>query len=294
MLREFDLAAGSLVTDGFYLPEGKSGTAWLDHDTLLLSSALGEGMATHSGYARTVRLWQRGANPFAAPVIFETRAESMSVEADVDRDGADETIDFVERIGFFDATVWIGDRTGPKTRLELPTDAALERHRGWLAVKRRSPWTIGGETHAPDTVLGISFPAFQAGDRHFTKLFEPGPRRALQGFFWCGGRLVLSVLDDLIPVFEALTPSETGWSREPITGHGEAMDELEIVQVQPNASIFMNLDEMVANSLEVCRLAVWGEPHDFVLALIHRESSEVSKGGVQKPQRMGKPHFPKH
>jgi prolyl oligopeptidase len=49
-------------------------------------------------------------------------------------------------------------------------------------------------------------------------LFEPAERRALQGFFWSGGRLVLSILDDLKPVFEALTPSLGGWSRERITG----------------------------------------------------------------------------
>ena len=47
--REFDVPARDFVTGGFMLPEAKGAAAWLDHDTLLLSSALGEGMATHSG-----------------------------------------------------------------------------------------------------------------------------------------------------------------------------------------------------------------------------------------------------
>ena len=161
----------------------------------------------------------RGADPLTAPIIFETSADQMAVWADVDRETEEEErLVFVERVGFFDAIVWIGDRSGPKTRIDLPTDASVAWHRGWLAVKRRTAWTIDGETHPPDTVLGISFPAFLAGDRRFTKLFEPAERRGLQGFFWCGGRLILSILDDLKPVFEALTPSETGWSRERITG----------------------------------------------------------------------------
>ena len=67
-------------------------------------------------------------------------------------------------------------------------------------------------------MLGISFAAFLDGDRRFTKLFEPAERRALQGFFWSGDHLVLSILDDLKPVFEAVTPSADGWSRERITG----------------------------------------------------------------------------
>ncbi len=51
-LREFDLDTKAFVADGFTLPEAKSGVEWVDADTLLLSSALGEGMATTSGYAQ--------------------------------------------------------------------------------------------------------------------------------------------------------------------------------------------------------------------------------------------------
>jgi prolyl oligopeptidase len=218
VLREFDLAARDFVSGGFALPEAKGGAAWLDRDTLLLSSALGPDMATSSGYARTVRLWRRGADPLTASIIFETSADQMAVWADLDRETGEELLVFVERLGFFDAIVWIGDRSGPKTRIDLPTDAWVTWHRGWLAVRRRTAWTLGDETYPPDTVLGISFSAFLAGDRRFTKLFEPAERRALQGFFWSGGRLHLSILDDLKPVFEALTPSETGWSRQRITG----------------------------------------------------------------------------
>ncbi len=216
VLREFDLALRDFVPGGFTLPEAKGGAAWLDRDALLLSSAYGEGMATSSGYARAVRLWRRGTDPLAAPVIFETDPANMAVGADLDRDAG--YVWFSERLGFFDEIVWTGDRTGPKTRIEVPTDASVTWHRGWLAAKRRTPWTIEDETYPPDTVLGISFASFLAGDRHFTKLFEPAERRALQSFFWCGSRLILSVLDDLRPVFEALTPSESGWGRERITG----------------------------------------------------------------------------
>jgi prolyl oligopeptidase len=218
VLREFDLLSRDFVAGGFALPEAKGGAAWLDRDGLLLSSAWGEGMATHSGYARTVRLWRRGADPGAAPVVFATAAEHLAVSADVDREAGADRLVFIDRLGFFDAELWLGDCTGPSTLLEIPTDATADWHRGWLAAKRRTPWTIAGETHPPDTVLGISLAAFLAGDRRFTKLFEPASRRALQGFFWCGGRLVLALLDDLRPVFETLAPSAAGWSRQTVTG----------------------------------------------------------------------------
>ena len=218
VLREFDLSTREFVRDGFSLPESKSSTVWLDRDTLLLSSPLGSGMATRSGYARAIRLWRRGSDPLSASVVFETKEDSMGVWASVDRDVPEERVWFIEKPGLIDANVWIGDCNGPRTRIEIPSDCWVQVSRGWLAVKPRTRWIVGGETYEADTVVGMSFQAFLAGGHGFTRLFQPDARRALQGFFWCGGRLVLSILDDLRPVFEAISPSAGEWSREVITG----------------------------------------------------------------------------
>ena len=217
-LREFDIDAKSFVKDGFILPEAKGSAEWLDADTLLLSSAFGEGMATTSGYARTIRLWRRGDDVGRAPVVFETTPDRMAVSSNVDRTAAVPRIWYIEQPGFFDMNLWLGDERGAKTRLDLPTDIWMEAHQDWLVVRRRAAWTVEGQAYAPDTVLGMSLSAFLAGDRHFTIVFEPAPRRALQGFFWSAGRLVLSILDELKPVFEVLTPSATGWARTGLPG----------------------------------------------------------------------------
>lgn len=219
VLREFDIVNKTFVKDGFVLPEAKGWTNWLNKDALLLSSAYGNDMATTSGYARTVRLWLRCVDVEQARVLFElTTPQSMSVSARRERTLRDETVWFVETPTFFEAIIWMGDRTGPKLKLDLPTDVWMQSYRDWLAVKRRTAWTIAGATHPPDTVLGISLAAFIAGDRNFTVLFEPGERRALQQFFWSDGQLVLSILDELRPVFEVLTPSAEGWSRIKLAG----------------------------------------------------------------------------
>jgi prolyl oligopeptidase len=226
-LREFDIDARAFVADGFALPEAKGGAQWFDSDTLLLSSAYGEGMATTSGYARTVRLWRRGADVDQAPVVFETAAANMAASCDIDQTGATLRVWFVERLDFFNHHIWLGNETGARSKLDLPTDIWMEAHRDWLVVKRRAAWTVGGKTHAADTVLGISLSAFLAGDRNFTVVFEPGPRRALQGFFWSAGKLVLPILDELRPVFEVWTPSAHGWSRAGLPG----LPEIGVVDV---------------------------------------------------------------
>ena len=213
VLREFDLGTKSLIEDGFSLPVAKGDADWLDRDTLLLSSSFGEGMATRSGYGRTVRLWRRGTDVDEAPILFETDADKMVAWADVDRTTGREEIWFADRPDFFNTRWWIGNRGGPKTFVDLPSDAWLRAERGWLVVRLRTAWTVKGETYAPDTVLGMALSAFLDGNRRFHVLFEAGERRSLQSFFWCGPQLVLSILDDLAPVLVFSTPSDQGWRK---------------------------------------------------------------------------------
>jgi prolyl oligopeptidase len=205
VLREFDLTKREFVSDGFNLPESKSSTVWLDRDTLLLASPLGSGMATRSGYARTIRLWRRGTDPLSAPVIFETKEVQRNVL-------------FFEKPGLIESNIWIGDRTGPRTKLDVPSDASIWVHGDdWLVAKLRTAWTIAGEPFKPDSVIGIPFATFLVGGRHFVKLFEPAERRALQTLFWAVDRLILGILD-LRPMFEVLTPNERAWACEALTG----------------------------------------------------------------------------
>ncbi|MBA8880768.1 prolyl oligopeptidase family serine peptidase [Phyllobacterium myrsinacearum] len=215
--REFDLETLCFIDNGFNLPEAKGGLGWLDLDTVLISSALGEGMATQSGYARTVRLWQRGTDPLAAPVIFECGPESMAVGVDIDHSSGNERLWFVERHAFFETTGWLGDRSGPKQRVEVPATAWWNSYNLWFTVKPREDWTIAGVTYPADTLLGISLQAFLAGDRDFQVLFEPAARRALQGFFWNDQKLVISYLDNLAPRFEIFEPTEGEWVKTPIS-----------------------------------------------------------------------------
>jgi prolyl oligopeptidase len=245
-LREFDLERKAFVEDGFSLPEAKGGIDWLDHDTLLLSSAFGEGMATTSGYARTVRSWRRGTPAAEAAILFEVPPERMSVGASLDRTQAREIVWFVERLGFFDAAIHLGDRSGPKQKLDLPTDASFDAHRGLAAIKLRTPWQVGGRSYGSDTLLGISLDAFLAGDRNFAVLFEPGARRTLEGFFWSDGRLVLSILDELQPLFEIADPSRH-WAREGLGGLPQigvvSVWPLDVVEAEGNGDLLASTED---------------------------------------------------
>ncbi len=73
-VREFDTATNRFVPaaeGGFVSPDAKQTLAWLDQDRLLVATAAGP--QTSSGYAREVRLWQRGT-PFSAARLLLTAA----------------------------------------------------------------------------------------------------------------------------------------------------------------------------------------------------------------------------
>jgi len=218
VLREYDGEAKSFVSDGFVLPEAKGSVDWLDPDTLVLSSAYGEDMATTSGYANAIRLWRRGQPIEQADVIFEVSDDCMRVYAGVEDTGAETRTWIIAQVDFFNTAIWLRDAAGKLTRLDLPSGVWMQSHRDWFAIKLREDWTVAGRTYVADSVLGISLSAFLAGDRNFAILFEPGARRALQGFSWADGKLLLSILDELQPVFEICTPSASGWSREMLRG----------------------------------------------------------------------------
>ncbi len=219
VIREFDMATRRFVPDGFVMPQAKGRIAWVDRDTLLLMAALGDGHATRSGYARTARLWRRGTDPLAAPVLFEIPEASLSLWASVDREAPPERrIVFVEFTGFYGHVTQLGDLTGPKRRMELPEDAEYLWDRDWLAVRLRSPWSIDGTTHAADTLLGIGLEDFLAGGRGFHRLCAPRPRQSLQGFFWNRGRLVVKLLDELRPTVRVFSPGRDGWTEGSIPG----------------------------------------------------------------------------
>jgi prolyl oligopeptidase len=227
VMREFDLTSCRFIEDGFAVPEGKGSAVWYDHDTVLLCSVTGEGNATPGGSPRTVRIWRRGTDLQEAPVIFEITPDHNAVDVQVDDEGPEKRLIFVDYAHSWNYAIWIGDLSGSHTKLDLPCDITCLWDRGWLALRTRTAWTIGESTHAPGTVLGIGFDTFLEGSRAFEVLFTLGPRRICNKLFWANGRLVVSVMENLVPRHEIFTPSNAGWTSAPL-GHIPNTDRVSV------------------------------------------------------------------
>src|SRR5262245_4079618 len=216
VVREFDLETRAFVPDGFVLPEAKSSAEWADADTLYVASPLGEGHATTSGYARTVRRWRRGT-PFAeVETVFEGLAADVSVFANVDQERGFERTFVGRRFSFFDVEIFVVDPAGGLRRVDVPTDAFWVAHREWLTVRLRSPWKPKDREFPTDSLIAIRFDAFMAGNRDFDLLFEPTERRTINNYSWARNRLAISILDSVRTKILMAEQSATGWTFAPL------------------------------------------------------------------------------
>ncbi|NCX99095.1 MAG: S9 family peptidase, partial [Planctomycetia bacterium] len=217
VVREFDLTTKRFVEGGFTLPEAKSRVAWRDEDSLFVASDFGPGSLTDSGYPRTVREWARGTPLESAQIVYEGKADDMSVEAYRDLTPGFER-DFVSR----QVTFWTNElflrRDGELVKIAKPDDANAGIHREWLFLELRTDWDAGGKTHAAGSLLAIDFERFLTGDRSFHTLFEPGPRTSLVAYDPTRNHVLLTTLDNVRSRLFVLTWRDGSWQRQPLPG----------------------------------------------------------------------------
>jgi prolyl oligopeptidase len=219
VIREFDLAHKRFVEGGFFLPEAKGGAGWLDDNTLLVSAALGgEAFQTASGYARTVRRWQRGTPFEAAPVVFECEPTEMLAWGWREHSPSYPRTCFMRRPDFFRMAFYVEGGDGAQRQLDIPADAYLYVERNWLVLSLRSDWADAGRRYKAGALLVSDIDALLAGNRDFTVLFEPTRTCFLQHFAAAGNAVAFKVLDNVHSRILLAHHQDGSWRVEPVAG----------------------------------------------------------------------------
>ncbi|MDQ3988194.1 MAG: prolyl oligopeptidase family serine peptidase [Actinomycetota bacterium] len=219
VVREFDIERREFVTDGFALPEAKSGMGWIDVDHIYVATDFGPGTLTTSGYPRTVRQWRRGTRLAEAELVYEGKPDDISVSAyhhhteGFERDFVRRSIDFYRR----ELYQRCGDRL---RRVEVPDDALVSVRRQWLLIELRSEWTVG-QTYPAGCLLAADFDDFMAlgGDtaagQGLRVLFSPDERTSLAGYSWTRNHLIVNKMQNVVSQVSVLTPDED-WRVTPL------------------------------------------------------------------------------
>ncbi|MCO4824228.1 MAG: S9 family peptidase [Amylibacter sp.] len=82
---EFDLESCSLVEGGFDLEPSRSSVSWIDADTLLVSSAVGDD-GTESSWPGVARIWSRGTAFSDAEAVFSADKSDLALWCGAERD----------------------------------------------------------------------------------------------------------------------------------------------------------------------------------------------------------------
>lgn len=195
-VREFDAEARRFIAGGFYLPEAKQSVTWVDGDALLVATDFGEGSLTTSGYARIAKLWRRGTPLSSASTLFEGRTADVSVGVGSWRTRERSFSIVYHRPTFFEGTSYVV-QDGELRKLELPLDADQSLVGDRLVVYLRTPWEVGGQTHAGGSLISISFDDFMASRRSFDVVLQPTERQTIDGVRTTRDYLLVSMLDNV-------------------------------------------------------------------------------------------------
>jgi prolyl oligopeptidase len=214
-VREFDMGTFSFVEGGFFLPEAKQSVAWVDGDALLVATDFGEGSMTTSGYARTARLWRRGAALADAELLFEGAVTDMAVGV-----GSYQTSDATYHIvshrpNFYEGTTYVL-QDGELVRVDVPLDADTYLVGDRLLVYVRTPWEVEGRTYETASLIDIPMADFLAGDRDFGLILRPGERQTIQGVRATKSHLLVSMLDNVQAELRRYSLRDGEWSYETV------------------------------------------------------------------------------
>ncbi|MEL5955913.1 prolyl oligopeptidase family serine peptidase [Streptomyces sp. CLV115] len=232
VVREFDLATGTFVDDGFRVGEAKTRIGWIDADTVFVGTDLGPGSLTDAGYPRTVRSWRRGTPLEESVLVFEAGKGDVAAWGLHDATPGFER-DFVCRwLDFFRSEKYLLAPDASLVRIDVPDDANAYAHRRHLIVALKSDW-LG---QPAGSLLAFDFDAFLAGDRTAEVLFTPDERTALAGHSWTRHHLILETMRDVSTRIEVLTPTPGGgWTRKPLTDV-PALSRVTVVDTDPDVS----------------------------------------------------------
>ncbi|AYG76734.1 prolyl oligopeptidase family serine peptidase [Rhizobium sp. CCGE532] len=221
VVREFDIARGQFVKEGFVLPEGKQSATWVDENTIYVTREWTPGEVTDSGYGYVTKVLKRGQSLDQAVEIFHGDKKDVSSRRSVMRD-----IDgkYVMDISYRDLDSFNtelafypnGHTDNRKVVLPFPTTAALSGYyKGQAIYNLKSDWaSANGTVFHNGALIAFDLRAALADPAHVEPLvlFMPNDHQSVQGITQTKNHLVLSIQSNVSSEVRSFDFGKNGWS----------------------------------------------------------------------------------
>lgn len=212
--REFDLATGRFVPNGFALPRSKQGADWLDRDTLLVSRDWGPGTMTASGYPFVLKRVKRGQPLDQATELYRGAAtDQVSTGANVLTDAKGNRAVVITRgVTFFGQETLLLTPKGP-VKLDVPARTRpVGLIDGLMVFETSDPW---GKVPA-GAIASAPLAEVERGVLHPTVIVAPGSRQSLSGAAATRDALLVTMLDEVNGRAFVYTHGGDGWTARPV------------------------------------------------------------------------------
>ena len=191
-IREFDLHTRAFVANGFRIDEAKTDVSWVDRDTLLVGTDLGEDSLTHSGYPAQVRRWHRGTPLAQAEEIFRGEASDVAVGASYDPTPGYERTVITRALDFYTSRTWVDGQ-----ELDLPLDCSAVPYKQWLFIIPRTDYQPASATIPAGALAVTDLERFLAGERDFRVLSDLSDSGAVEDLSLTANYAFVTTLDNV-------------------------------------------------------------------------------------------------
>ncbi len=215
--REFDLARGEFVRDGFVLPHGKQDAAWENNDALLVAREWNAGELTSSGYPFIVKRLARGVPLAQAVEVFRGSKTDVDVSPLTLDDGQGHRAILIDRgLTAFEHEYHLLT-SGGWQQLPVPAKSAPEALvAGRLLFKLDADWTVNGTAFAQGSLVAFDLAALSADPQHPvpTLVYAPGERESVESVAATRSHLIVVTYENVKARAFVYTPEAgAGWSK---------------------------------------------------------------------------------
>ena len=203
VIREYDLKAKRLATDGFALPEAKSDATYLNDETVLFSTA--KDGATSSGYARIVKQWKRGTPVASAATLYQGEISDVGSSATTFHTKEGDFGVIVRNVSFFE-TDYFAIEKGVAKKLAIPRSADLKGMIGGsLIATLRQDYAADGVSLKKGALV-----AFHQGAAP-QLIYQPGPRASVESVATGRDKLYAAITENVVGAVHVFTPGAKNW-----------------------------------------------------------------------------------
>ncbi|PTY01580.1 S9 family peptidase [Verrucomicrobia bacterium LW23] len=218
--REFSVITKSFVEGGFYLAEAKSRVSWIDDQHVYVGTDFGPGSMTSSGYPRLAKRWKRGTPLSSAELVFEGRADDLSVSAYHDHTKGYER-DWVTRNPSFYTSELYLNTPGGLAKIDAPDSADKWCYREFILLTLRDDWEVEGKRYISGSLLIGKLQDYLAGSRALHLVFEPTETASFSCFAFTKDYLYITYLEDVQDKVDVIDLKDEAMVRVPYTNMGK-------------------------------------------------------------------------